>query len=159
MRRFKSHWISRKEADGFIARHHRHHPPVHAAITQIGLWEGERLVGVSVLGQPLARHLAARNVVEVTRLCVMPDVRHAASSLLGATRRLAQVLGFDSVVTYTLQDEGGASLRAAGFQADLELIGGYVWDTPSRRRATPLAPTARRVRWWATLKQQRELEL
>jgi hypothetical protein len=63
------------------------------------------------------------------------------------------------LVTYTLPEEGGASLRADGWQADLNLIGGGEWDTPALRRNAPLHPTARKVRWWANLKAQSELEL
>jgi hypothetical protein len=159
MRRFRTRWLSLREADGFIARHHRHHVPAPVSIIALGLWESERLVGVAVLGRPLSRALDAQGAIELTRLCVLDDSRHAASALLARARRVAQALGFERLVTYTLPEEGGASLRAAGFQADFELVGGRVWDTPRRRRNEQLTPVARKVRWWANLRQQRELEL
>lgn len=160
MRRFQVRWLSKREADRFVAKHHRHHQPIHVAITQLGLWEGDELVGVAVLGRPLARGFDQKGgIIEITRLCVVPEARHAASALLGRCRRVAQALGFERVLTYTGVDEPGASLKAAGFQADLELVGGRGWDMPGRRRNEPTAPVARRQRWWSGLKEQREIEL
>ncbi|MEK9721685.1 MAG: triose-phosphate isomerase, partial [Quisquiliibacterium sp.] len=50
-------------------------------------------------------------------------------SLLGETDEIvaakaARALGHDPVITYTLPEEGGASLRAAGFRLDKENAGG-----------------------------------
>jgi hypothetical protein len=159
MRRFRSRWLPLREAARFVAKHHRHHEPIHIGILAVGLWEGERLVGVAVLGRPLSRNLDARGIIEITRLCVLDDSRHAASALLARARRVAQALGFECLVTYTAPEEGGASLRAANYQRDLELVGGRVWDTPTRRRNKPLTSIMRRVRWWSGLRQQKEFEL
>jgi hypothetical protein len=41
----------------------------------------------------------------------------------------------------------------------MELAGGGEWTRPSRERAPSTAPTGRKVRWWAALKRQREIEL
>ncbi len=148
-----------READRFIAKHHRHHVPAQGGIVALGLWEGDRLVGVGVIGRPVSRELQARGVAEITRICVIEDAKHAASALLGRTRRAAQALGFRQLVTYTLPEEGGASLRADNWQEDLALAGGGEWDTPSLRRNPPLHPIARKSRWWANIKAQTELEL
>jgi hypothetical protein len=158
-RRFASRWITQADAARFIAKHHRHHTPPVGAITCLGLWEGETLVGVGVLGRPVSRMLQAQGVCEITRLCVAPDVLHAASALAARVRLVAQALGFARCVTYTLAEEGGASLRAAGFQADMELAGGGEWSVPSRLREKANYPTARKVRWWAPLKAQGEIPL
>jgi hypothetical protein len=158
-RRFTTKWISLRGADRFIAKHHRHHVPAQGGIVALGLWEGERLVGVGMLGRPVSRELQAQGVVEMTRLCVLEDCRHAASALLGRMRRAAQALGFTRLVTYTLPEEGGASLRANAWQADMELVGGGEWTTPSRPRNGALHPIERKARWWAGLKAQTELDL
>lgn len=158
-RRFQTRWLPLREADRFVAKHHRHHVPAQGGIVALGLWEGERLVGVGVLGRPLSRELQAQGVAEVTRLCVIEGARHAASALAARVRRTAQTLGFKRVVTYTQPEEGGASLRADGWQPDLELIGAREWDSPKWRRNPPLHPIARRTRWWANLQQQKELDL
>jgi len=158
-RRFQTRWLPLREADRFIALHHRHHVPAQGGIVALGLWEGEELVGVSVLGRPLSRELQRQGVVEITRLCVRPEVKHAGSALLGRARRVAQSLGFSRIVTYTQPEEGGASLRAAAMQVDLELTNGRDWDTPTLRRNPPLHPVARKARWWTNLRHQPELEL
>ena len=152
-------WVPLREADRFIAKHHRHHVPAQGGIVALGLCEAEKLVGVAVLGRPLSRVLQARNQAEITRLCVLSEARHAASALAARARRAAQALGFDRVVTYTLAEEGGASLRAAGFQQDMELTAGGEWDRPSLRRNAPLHPISRKVRWWSDLRQQQDLAL
>lgn len=159
MRRFQTRWVPLREAGRFVAKHHRHHVPARGGIVALGLWEGERLVGVGIIGRPVSRELQARGVAEVTRLCVLPEVRHAASALQARLRRAAQALGFARLVTYTLPEEGGASLRAAGCQADLELAGGGEWTRPSRERDPASHPTGRKIRWWTALKQQKELDL
>jgi len=158
-RRFQTRWLPLREADRFVAKHHRHHVPTQGGIVALGLWEGDRLVGVGVLGRPVSRELQARGAAEVTRLCVLDDARHAASALLSRTRRAAQALGFRQLVTYTLPEEGGASLRADGWQQDLDLVGGGEWDTPSLRRNPPLHPVSRKARWWANLRVQVDLDV
>jgi hypothetical protein len=158
-RRFTTRWLPLREADRFVARHHRHHDPAQGGIVALGLWEGEELVGVGVLGRPVNRELQRQGVAEIVRLCVKPEVRHAASALAGRMRRVGQTLGFARVVTYTQLEEGGASLRAAGLQADLELTAGGSWSCPSLPRAAPNYPTARKQRWWAALKRQAEIGL
>jgi hypothetical protein len=158
-RRFTTRWVSLRDASAFIARHHRHHVPPQGGIVALGLWEAGRLVGVGVLGRPVSRELQGQGVAEITRLCVREDARHAASALAAAMRRMAQSMGFVRLVTYTLPEEGGASLRASGWQEDLLPVGGGEWDTPSLRRAPANYPTARKSRWWAPLKAQAEIEL
>ena len=149
-----------------MALHHRHHDPMQGGILALGLWEESRLVGVGVLGRPVSRMLQAQGVAEVTRLCVLPDLdgigEHkncAASALYGRLRRVAECLGFSRLVTYTLADENGASLRGDQWQQDLDLAGGGEWTKPSRPRADATHPVQRKVRWWAPIKAQRNLVL
>ena len=57
-------------------------------------------------------------------------------------------LGYSRVVTYTLPEEGGASLRAVGWAATVA-TGGGSWDTQSRRRVDK-HPTQKKLRWETT---------
>ena len=59
--------------------------------------------------------------LEVTRVCVLEGNRNANSMLYGACARAAKGLGFERLITYTLENESGSSLRAAGWLADEEL--------------------------------------
>lgn len=158
-RRFTTRWVSLREAARFIVKYHRHHDPTQGGIVALGLWEGEKLVGVGIIGRPVSRELQRQGVCELTRSCVVEDCRHAASALDARMRRLAQALGFVRLTTYTLPEEGGASLRADGWQSDLELTDGGEWDTPSLRRAPANYPVVRKQRWWAPLKAQKEIAL
>lgn len=51
-----------------------------------------------------------------------------------ATWKVAKALGYTQVITYTLPEEGGASLRAAGWQL-IGTRGSGAWSGPSRPRA------------------------
>lgn len=46
-----------KDAARFIAAHHRHHRPPAGGLFAVGASVGERLVGVAVVGRPVARSL------------------------------------------------------------------------------------------------------
>ena len=148
-RRFTTRWVTLKEAARFIALHHRHHDPAQGGIVALGMFEGVDLVGVGVLGRPVNRDLCGN----------AGHANCAASQLEARLRRVSQALGFKRMTSYTLAEEKGASWRGAGMQADIELVGGGEWTTQSRVRNPATHPTKRRVRWWAELKQQREIEL
>jgi hypothetical protein len=53
--------------------------------------------------------------------------------LYGAAWRVAKNLGYKRLITYTLPDEGGASLRGAGWRL-IGFAGGGNWNTKSRPR-------------------------
>ena len=59
--------------------------------------------------------------LEVLRICT-DGTLNACSFLYGAVRRAAFAMGFARVVTFTLPEEGGASLRASGWK--LEIVSG-----------------------------------
>jgi|SRR5215472_1008583 len=139
-------WISVRDACVFVRQHHRHHQPPQGAIGACACWEDGELIGVAIIGRPVARLLMGTETAEITRLCVLEGHRNAASWLYGRSARLARAWGFQRVVTYTLPCEGGASLRAAGYRDD-GLTAGGSWDTPSRRRIDK-ASTEPKRRWW-----------
>lgn len=98
--------------------------------------DGE-VIGVAIVGRPVARLLACDPfTAEVTRLCT-DGTRNACSMLYSATWRASRALGYHRLVTYTLQEEGGASLRAAGWRVVGETAGGGVESsgTAARRRS------------------------
>jgi hypothetical protein len=165
-RRFSTRWIPLREAHRFVALHHRHHDPAQGGIVALGLWEGDRLVGVGIIGRPVSRELQRQRVAECIRSCILDDIPRsgdhasgAASFLTARLRLLGQALGFLRLVTYTLPHESGASLRADHWTRDLELVGGGEATRPSRPRAQANFPTERKVRWWAPLKEQKEIAL
>lgn len=124
--------ISLAEANEFVARHHRHHPPVIGHKFSIAAVANDEVVGVVIVGRPVSRHRDDGLTLEVTRLCT-DGTRNACSFLYGKAAKAAFAMGYCRIGTYTLPDEGGASLRAAGWT----LIGetpGKSWSVPSRPR-------------------------
>ena len=94
--------------------------------------EGEAVRGVAIIGRPVARMLQDGWTAEVTRLCTLGD-KNACSMLYAASWRAARALGYRRLITYTLQREGGASLRASGWKL-VGAAGGGTWDRKNRPR-------------------------
>ena len=121
------------DANDYVRRLHRHNRPTLGAILCAGVECDGQLVGVAIAGRPVARRLDDGRTLEVLRVCT-DGTRNACSMLYGAIRRAAKALGYESVVTYTLPDEGGASLRAAGYVCEGEAGGsGAMWGTREGR--------------------------
>src|SRR5690606_4834658 len=103
------------EAKAFVERHHRHHKPPQGGLFAIGAAEDGEDVGEVIVGRPDSRMLGGGWTAEVTRCC-SDGTRNAPSMLYRAAWRAARALGYRRLVTYTLPEEGGASLRAAGWR-------------------------------------------
>jgi hypothetical protein len=120
------------EANAFVVAHHRHHGPVVGHKFGIGAALGDKIVGVAIVGRPVARYRDDGLTLEVTRLAT-DGTKNACSFLYGACARAAFALGYKRIGTYILKSEPGASLKAAGWK----LIGetpGRSWSVPSRPR-------------------------
>src|SRR6266511_2470851 len=139
--------ITLEEACEFVRRYHRHHPPPRGHKFSLSLCDEEawEVVGVAIIGRPVARSLQNTWTLEVTRLCVRDDIRNGCSKLYGAAWRAARALGYRKLVTYTLPAEGGASLRAAGWTLIGE-CGGGTWNRADRPRIDR-HPTMLKHRW------------
>jgi hypothetical protein len=145
--------VTFSEACQFIKRHHRHHRPPVGSVFQIAANDGEAIVGVIVVGRPVARMLDNGLTVEVTRCCT-DGTRNACSFLYGAAWKAAKSLGWSKMVTYTLPDEGGASLRATGAMPTND-VGGGVWVHSGRRRTND-HPLGKKIRWeWICTERRR----
>jgi hypothetical protein len=73
-----------REANEFIASFHRHNKPVVGARFAIGCTDGTGLMGVAVVGRPVARQLQDGATSEVTRCCVLETAPKGACSFLYA---------------------------------------------------------------------------
>jgi hypothetical protein len=124
--------ISFAEANAFVWARHRHHKPVVGTKFCIAVSEGEMVRGVAMVGRPVARKLDDGMTLEVNRCCT-DGTKNACSMLYGAAWRAAKALGYGRLITYTLPEEGGASMRAAGWTL-VGQRGGGNWNVPSRPR-------------------------
>lgn len=137
--------ISLKEANAFVEKYHRHHRSVvgHkfsiAAANEQGV-----VVGVAIVGRPVSRHLDDGWTLEVNRLCT-DGTRNACSFLYSAAWRCARNMGYKKLITYILDTETGASLKAANWKC-AGRAGGKRW-TGARRPKEDLYPAQMKLRF------------
>lgn len=142
-------------ACAFVRRHHAHCGPPVAWRFGAAAWNGAHtMLGVAMVGNPVARALCGRGIVEVNRMCVRRDlpptlVREACSTLYAEASRMAERAGFARIVTYTRVDEDGASLRAASWVVEA-ILRGRGWHGAARARSNTDA-LVDKVRWGRAL--------
>lgn len=123
--------IELSEANAFVSKFHRHHKPVVGHKFSIAV-SNDVVCGVAIVGRPVSRHLDNGLTLEVNRCCT-DGTRNACSMLYAAAWKAAKALGYMRLITYTLPEEGGASLRGAGWTL-VGLRGGGNWNVKSRPR-------------------------
>lgn len=125
--------ISIKAAKRIVDEWHRHLDRPQGARFAVAAWHDGRLVGVALVGNPQAR-MSARDKTAAEVIRVATDgTDNACSFLYARAKRAAQALGFVRVLTKTLPEESGASLRAVG-ATFLGLSKGGQWDRVNRQR-------------------------
>ena len=133
-----------KEANAFVAAHHRHHKPVAGHKFSLGCVKDGQLVGVAIVGRPVSRYLDDGMTLEVNRLCSTGE-KNVCSFLYGAAARAARTLGYRKIITYTLDSEPGTTLRAAGWSC-AGLAGGKEW-TGQRKPKEQQYPAQMKLRY------------
>lgn len=111
-----------KQANAYVEAVHRHHGRVVGHKWSLAAFKDGRLCGVAIVGRPTGRRLDDGHTLEVTRLCT-DGTRNACSALYAACARRARREGYDKIITFTLQSETGASLKAAGWTLEAEKAG------------------------------------
>ena len=124
--------ITLREANAYVGQHHRHNLPVSGHKWSLACYDGDRLCGVAIAGQPVARKLDDGLTIEVRRVCT-DGTYNACSILYGACARVAKEMGYRRAITYTLILEPGTSLKASGW-VNCGEAGGVSWNMPSRPR-------------------------
>jgi hypothetical protein len=85
--------MSLREANAFVTQSHRHHKPARGHKFSIGVHDGEHLVGVAIVGRPVARAYDNGRTLEVNRTCT-DGTPNANSALYGAAWRIAREMGY-----------------------------------------------------------------
>jgi hypothetical protein len=140
-----------KDAQDFIQKTHRHHIPVVGWKFGIAAFHNGKMVGVVVVGRPVSRRLDDGVTAEVTRLAT-DGTKNACSKLYSAASQACKAMGYKRLVTYILESENGASLKASGWKLIESKAGGGSWSAPSRLRVDK-HPTCIKQRWescWST---------
>jgi len=103
-----------REANDFVAVHHRHHGQAQGHRFSLGVVDDDgELHACAIVGRPTSG-LDPKRLLEVTRMC-SDGTKNACSMLYGAVARAAKAMGFEAVQTYIFKDEDGASLKASGW--------------------------------------------
>ena len=145
MRGFKP--IKIADANKFISQYHRHSAPLRlGGEIAIGLYEDNELIGVGILGRPVARHLCDGLTIEIRRTCVKEGFKNANSQMYARLRRIAESIGYKKVITYTLQKENQSSLKAIGATIDCPEIEVQSWKKKRGRKHRAIYDE-KKIRW------------
>jgi hypothetical protein len=134
-----------REANEFVAQYHRHSLPTAGGKFALGVSVDGKLVGVAIAGRPVARKLDDGKTLEVLRVCT-DGTPNANSFLYARVKRIAALMGYSKVITYTLQDESGASLKAVGGKV-VGQVPPKEWSVPSRPRKSQPVYGHAKVKW------------
>lgn len=140
--------VELSEANAFVTEKHRHHKPTAGHRFSLGAWHEFDVVGVAIVGRPVARNTDQRNIVEVLRLCT-DGTPNACSFLYSACARAAKALGYRRIQTFILKSESGISLKATGWKQGHTTAGGDGWQSRAGRRTDQ--PTEPKVLWYKDL--------
>ena len=141
--------INLDEANAFVEQHHRHHKPVPGAKFCVAVSQEDEVKGEAIVGRPVSRVLDDGWTLEVNRCCT-DGTRNACSMLYATAWKAAKAMGYTNLITYTLESEGGSSLRGAGWRCVGKATTriGQGWNVKSRPRVDT-HPLQQKLRWEA----------
>lgn len=137
------------EANDFVAELHRHHKPVTGHRFSLGCDTFLGLVGVAIVGRPVARAFDHRTHLEVLRLCT-DGTKNACSFLYSAAARAGNALGYRRIQTYVLGSETGISLKATGWLQG-HVVKGRDWNGGARQGRRIDQPMEDKIYWYKDL--------
>jgi hypothetical protein len=127
--------ISIRDADVFVSTNHRHNKAAAngkfaigcyiVLIVMNGIWY--YCVGVGIGGRPRSRHLDNGITFEVYRVCTVGH-KNATSFIYSKMKKIAQQMGYLKIITYTLQEESGSSLKAIGAKVEKNVEHKKQWN-------------------------------
>jgi hypothetical protein len=111
--------LSLKEANEFVTKYHRHNKKCTGHKFSIGAIHNDNLVGVVIVGRPVARKLDNKFTLEINRNCVLDTApKGTCSFLYSRAIKIWQSMGGKKIITYTLDTESGSSLKAVNFSKE-----------------------------------------
>ena len=81
------------------------------------------------------------------RVCLKEGNPNANSMLYGRVRRIAGLMGYERIITYTLQSESTSSLKGVGAVKEAEINRPSTWGRPTRPRIEQNVYKEKKVRW------------
>lgn len=135
-----------KRAKKLVAEWHRKLPDIQGGLFAARCVDATTgvCVGVAVAGNP-SRVWQEEAKLVISRVAT-DGYENACSMLYGAMCRAAKALGYEEVWTYTLPEEPGTSLKAAGFEEMGLTDANADWNRNKRSRSAPKLKGPKR-RW------------
>lgn len=127
--------ITVKQARRLVREWHRHLPDLQGGLFAAQLIDGDECIGVAIAGNP-PRVWQGTGRIVISRVATT-GTRNGCSMLYGALCRAAKALGYLEAWTYTLPEEPGTSLLAAGFEF-MGYTDGGTHSRPCRSRQPPV---------------------
>tara|TARA_R100000773_G_C4209020_1_gene109070 strand:+ start:456 stop:914 length:459 start_codon:yes stop_codon:yes gene_type:complete len=139
-----------RKANEFVRIHHRHSKTVVGCKFSIAaVDESGTVIGVAIVGRPVARRLDDGLTGEIVRTCTNGG-KNINSFLYGACARIWKEMGGKRILTYTLSTESGSSLKAAGYthtSITQPFKEGTGWTTRKNREWQPKVHSLPKLRW------------
>lgn len=132
-----------REAADYVNQYHRHHHSAVGCKFCVAVSDGDTVHGVAMCSRPVSRHLDDGFTCEIVRVC-SDGTPNVCSMLYGACCRIAKAMGYTDIITYTLQSENGASVKAANFICE-GAAGGTHWT--GKRDRNQNIPHEYKNRW------------
>lgn len=148
--------ITFREANRYVAEHHRHNASVVGCKFAIACYDDNQLCGVAICGRPVSRYLDDGKTLEINRVCTN-GTKNACSMLYGASCRVAKEMGYKKVVTYTLESENGSSLKASNF-IFCGKAGGTHWTSGRGKSRMPAELKNRWMRCFEDVRSRSRIE-
>lgn len=143
--------LTLRAANQVVTDWHRHSKPTTGHKFSIGCSVDGELVGVAIIGRPVARLLNDPATAEVLRLCVTPEApKNTCSFLYSASWRAWRAMGGTRMITYILAHEPGTSLKAANWSKRADCQPGE-WNRKGRSRDTQDVYKIAKERWEVSL--------
>lgn len=147
--------LSIRDADVFVSANHRHNKAAANGKFAIGcyiilfvtngIWY--KMIGVGIGGRPRSRHLDNGVTFEVYRVCTVGH-KNATSFIYSKMKKIAQLMGYTKIITYTLQIESGSSLKAIGAVIEKHSEHGKQWnDSGQTKRSYQPVSEQLKFRW------------
>lgn len=136
--------IHLREANEFVKQFHRHNLPTVGGKFAVACYQEDRLCGVAICGRPTARNADDGKTLEIYRNCT-DGTKNACSKLYGACVRIGRAMGYEKVISYILESENGASIKASNFICEGKA--GLRKQTGRRQKAKPVAPSEYKQRY------------
>ena len=135
-----------KQANCFVDQFHRHNKHVRGCKFCLGLEHDNELIGVAIVGRPVARNLDNGENVEILRVCVKEGFKGGCSKLYARCKRIAQMMGYKKIITYTLKSESQSSLKAIGAVPECDVTA-QGWNRLNRHRGEQPVYKQDKIRW------------